>query len=73
MIFPYQRFAVKSVLENLRVPGLVGTHGALSNPCLRINGCLDCWAQFVDAPGRAVELTGAWTAGHNLWTPQAVL
>ena len=25
------------------------------------------------AAGRAVELTGAWTAGHNLWTPQAVL
>ena len=30
-------------------------------------------ATFVDAPGCAVELTGAWTAGHNLWTLQAVL
>ena len=36
---------------NFRVLVLLGTRGALSNPCCRISGCLCCWAHMVAGCG----------------------
>ena len=56
------------------MPVLLGAHGALSNPCCRISGCLCCWVHMVAGQGalksgslhgRAVEFPDACAAGRT--------